>query len=299
MIDSNPKQWFKLSLSFHKADTIRILFPLIAAVGVYTAVIAYLELHFFVLGKDTPLRNLSVIHTLLGFALSMLLVFRTNTAYDRWWEGRRLWGTLNNNSRSLALKLDTFLPQNDPVLRQFCADMIANIAFSLKNSLRHQFINAEWEEVEGFSKSVAAATPQLPVMATHFLFQKLVQSQREGLLTDTHLLMLDTEIRTFIDTIGGCERIKNTPIPFSYSVFLKKFIFLYVLTLPFGYAFVLNWYVVGVVMLIFYALASLELIAEEIENPFGTDPNDLPTDNISNNIKTTVRSLLLKNQQAT
>jgi ion channel-forming bestrophin family protein len=293
MIVNNPKQWFKLSLHFHKADTIRILFPLIGAVGIYTAAIAYLELHFFVLSKDTPLRNLSVIHTLLGFALSMLLVFRTNTAYDRWWEGRRLWGTLNNNSRSLALKLNAFLPKEERILRQFCAAMIANIAFSLKNSLRLQFIDAEWEDVEGFPKTVAATTPQLPVMATHFLLQKLVQCQRDGLLSDTHFLMLDTEIRTFIDTIGGCERIKNTPIPFSYSVFLKKFIFLYVLTLPFGYAFLLNWFVVGVVMLIFYALASLELIAEEIENPFGTDPNDLPTDSIANNLKATTRNLLL------
>jgi ion channel-forming bestrophin family protein len=133
----------------------------------------------------------------------------------------------------------------------------------------------------------------LPVMATHFLLQKLVQCQRDGLLSDTHFLMLDTEIRTFIDTIGGCERIKNTPIPFSYSVFLKKFIFLYVLTLPFGYAFLLNWFVVGVVMLIFYALASLELIAEEIENPFGLDANDLPTDQMAAGIRNITKGILM------
>jgi putative membrane protein len=96
----------------------------------------------------------------------------------------------------------------------------------------------------------------------------------------------------FTDAVGACERIKKTPIPFSYSVFLKKFIFLYVMTLPFGYVFSLGYLVMPVVAVIFYVLASLELIAEEIEDPFGKDANDLPTDELAKTIRLSVEELL-------
>jgi len=97
---------------------------------------------------------------------------------------------------------------------------------------------------------------------------------------------------SFTDICGACERIKNTPIPYSYSAFIKKFIFFYVMTLPFGYAFSLGYYVAPVIVFIFYVLASLELIAEEIEDPFGADENDLPTRKISENIKKHVEELI-------
>ncbi len=292
MINYNPKEWFGFIFRFHKADTFRTLFPLMVCVGIYTAIIAYLELHYFDLAKDAAIRNVSVLHTLLGFALSMLLVFRTNTAYDRWWEGRRLWGGLNNTSRSLAMKLDALLPKDDVENRRFFALMIGNVAYSLKNHLREKFVAIEWQELPEMSIEDAAKVKHLPVMATNLLIKKIVALKNQGVINDMHLLFLDSELRNFSDTIGACERIKNTPIPFSYSAFLKKFIFLYVMTLPFGYAFVLNWLVIVVVMLIFYALASLELIAEEIENPFGTDPNDLPVGKMSEGIRGSVWQIL-------
>jgi ion channel-forming bestrophin family protein len=293
MISYDPKEWFLFIFRFHKADTFRELFPMIVFVGIYTAIIAYFELEYFDLGKDSAIRNVSVMHTLLGFALSMLLVFRTNTAYDRWWEGRRLWGALNNGSRSFASKIGALLPENDTENRVFFAKMLGNIAFSLKNHLRDTFHAKEWDELPEMSDDTAAKQKNLPVMATNLLIQKLIQLKNQGVLTDAHLIFLNTEIVGFNDVIGACERIKNTPIPFSYSVFLKKFIFLYVMTLPFGYAFTLNWYVVLVVMLIFYALASLELIAEEIENPFGLDANDLPTDQMAAGIRNITKGILM------
>ncbi len=106
------------------------------------------------------------------------------------------------------------------------------------------------------------------------------------------ILMQNEELKSFTDNCGACERIKNTPIPFSYSIFLKKFIFFYVMTLPFGYVFSLGYYTIPVVIFIFYVLASLELIAEEIEDPFGGDANDLPTAKIASNIKKHVEELL-------
>jgi len=98
---------------------------------------------------------------------------------------------------------------------------------------------------------------------------------------------------SFADICGACERIKNTPIPYSYSAFVKKFIFFYVMTLPFGFVFSLGYYVIPVVAFIFYVLASLELIAEEIEDPFDGDDNDVPTEKIAEGISKHVNELLL------
>jgi putative membrane protein len=111
-------------------------------------------------------------------------------------------------------------------------------------------------------------------------------------ITGDHLIILNEELRSFSDVCGACERIKNSPIPFSYSVFLKKFIFFYVMTLPLGYVFSVGYIIVPMIIFIFYVLASLELIAEEIEDPFGIDANDLPTDTICSNIRLHVQQLL-------
>jgi putative membrane protein len=111
-------------------------------------------------------------------------------------------------------------------------------------------------------------------------------------ITGDQLIIINSEIQSFTEICGACERIKNTPIPYSYSAFIKKFIFIYVLTLPFGYVFSLGYYVIPVVVFIFYVLASLELIAEEIEDPFGSDANDLPTKKISENIKRHIEELI-------
>ena len=121
---------------------------------------------------------------------------------------------------------------------------------------------------------------------------KLFDLQREGKITAEQLITLSTDSTQFTDVCGACERIKNTPIPYSYSAFIKKFIFFYVMTLPFGYAFSLGYFVIPVVVFIFYVLASLELIAEEIEDPFGNDANDLPTQKIAENIKKHVEEIL-------
>ena len=105
------------------------------------------------------------------------------------------------------------------------------------------------------------------------------------MITDYELMTLNQEMTNLTDICGGCERIKNTPIPISYSNFIKIFIVFYIATLPFGYVFSLGYYVAPMVTFILYVLGSLELIAEEIEDPFGHDMNDLPTDKIADNIK--------------
>jgi putative membrane protein len=106
-----------------------------------------------------------------------------------------------------------------------------------------------------------------------------------------------SEVNKFIEVCGGCERIKSTPIPFSYSVFLKKFIFFYVMLFPVIYCVHMSFFIIPVTVFILYVLASVELIAEEIEDPFNGDPNDLPTYEMAINIKNSACYILLNKSQ--
>jgi putative membrane protein len=132
----------------------------------------------------------------------------------------------------------------------------------------------------------------VPNQLALLMYQHIQQLHTQNKITGEQLLFLNNELQSFTDVCGACERIKNTPIPFSYSVFIKKFIFFYIMTLPFGYALQLGYYVIPVVVFVFYVLASLELIAEEIEDPFSGDPNDIPTEQLSQNIHRHIAEIL-------
>jgi putative membrane protein len=292
MIDYNPKDWFTFLFRFHKADTVRKLFPMIVAICMYSGLVAWLESDVWMLPEDSRVKNISLLHSLLGFVISLLLAFRSNSAYDRWWEGRKLWGALVNNSRNLALKLDALLPEEDRESRRLFRAMIPNYAFALKSHLRGQVVLEELVAPEGLALPHLDPARHVPNQLASVLLRKAYALQKQGMLTGEQLLSLNAELQSFTDICGACERILNTPIPFSYSVFLKKFIFFYVMTLPFALAFSLGYFVIPAMAFVFYVLASMELIAEEIENPFGTDANDLPTDRISTNIRKHVEEIL-------
>ena len=294
MISYNPKEWFTFIFRFHKADTVRKLFPMILAISAYSWVIAFLETTFLSQGDNSHLKNIPLMHGLLGFAISMLLVFRTNTAYDRWWEGRKLWGALVNNSRNLAMKLSVMLPETEQEHRTFFRKIIPAYANALHNHLRSENTRIalfQEDSAHPMLKKIDTAK-HIPNQVALLMFKHIQQLYKEEKLTGDQLIILNAELQSFTDICGACERIKNTPIPFSYSVFLKKFIFVYVMTLPFGYVFSLGYYVIPVVAFIFYVLASLEIIAEEIEDPFGNDENDVPTDKIAYNIHKHIAELI-------
>ena len=294
MIQYNPKDWFTFIFRLHKADTIRKLAPMLVSIAAYSALIAVLEVEVLNLSDNNHLKNIPIMHGMLGFVISLLLVFRTNTAYDRWWEGRKLWGGLVNSSRNLAIKLAVIIPEDDIEDRSYFRRMIALFAFSLRNHLSHESTRTALfnEDDMGHLVSSIDTEKHIPNQVAAHLFRKIYQLKKAGKLTGDELIVLNAELQSLTDICGACERIKNTPIPFSYSVFLKKFIFFYVMTLPFGYVFSMGYYVVPVVTFIFYVLASLELVAEEIEDPFGIDANDLPTDKISKNIQKHVAEIL-------
>ena len=283
----NPKEWFSFIFQFHKGDTFRALSPIMAGIALYCGVVAYLETEYFDLPDTSHVKNISIMHTMLGFVISLLLVFRTNTAYDRWWEGRRMWGSLVNNSRNLALKLAVMLEDKED--KDIFKRLIPAYAEVLNLHLKNADISHEL-----FDDAILSSNhyTHKPNQIAKTIMAKLNELYMQGKLTGDQLIILNGEALSLTDICGACERIKNTPIPYSYSAFIKKFIFVYVLTLPFGYVFQLGYYVIPVVVFIFYVLASLELIAEEIEDPFGTDANDLPLEKIAANIKKNVEELI-------
>jgi ion channel-forming bestrophin family protein len=287
MIQYNPKDWITFIFRFHESDTFRRLIPMMIFIGLYAGGVAYLEIEYWKLSNNSHVKNIPLMHTTVGFVLSLLLAYRTNTAYERWWEGRKLWGALVNNSRNLALKLDAYL--TDPKDKAFFRNVIPAYAHVLSKHLANEQLGQML--FEGITLEIDHQKHQ-PNQLTKQLFHKANALYSSGNISGDQFIIINAELQSFTDICGACERIKNTPIPYSYSAFIKKFIFFYIMTLPFGYVFSLGYYVIPVVVFIFYVLASLELIAEEIEDPFGGDDNDLPTKKIAANIKKHVEELL-------
>lgn len=287
MVSYNTKDWFTFIFRFHKSDTFSKLLPLMFAIGLYAGLVCYLEVEYWKLSQTSSVKNITLMHGMLGFVISLLLVFRTNTAYDRWWEGRKLWGLLVNNSRNLALKLSAVL--KDEADRNFFRKTIPDYAAILHLHLKDEETSKQL--FDGLDLQIDHHKHK-PNQVAQSLVWKVTELYAQGRITGDQLITMNAEVSSFTDICGACERIKNTPIPYSYSAFIKKFIFFYVMTLPFGYTFSLGYFTIPVVVFIFYVLASLELIAEEIEDPFGDDDNDLPTRKISENIRRHVEELL-------
>jgi ion channel-forming bestrophin family protein len=287
MVHYNPKDWITFIFRFHQSDTFRQLIPMMLLIGFYSGSVAYLEIEFWKLSDNSHVKNLTVMHTTVGFVLSLLLAYRTNTAYDRWWEGRKLWGALVNNSRNLAIKLNAYLRDEDD--RSLFRNLIPSYATVLSNHLMNEEVSLML--FEGLDLEMDHEKHK-PNQVASLLFQKTNDLYTSGKITGEQFLIINAELQSFTDICGACERIKNTPIPYSYNSFIKKFIFFFVMTLPFGFVFSLGYYVIPVVVFIFYVLASLELIAEEIEDPFGKDANDLPIVKIASNIKKHVGEIL-------
>ena len=284
----NPKDWFGLIFEFHKSDTLRKLIYVLLIYGIYAGAIVFLELHY------TNFKSTISIHSLLGFVIGLLLVFRTNTAYDRWWEGRKVLGALVNTARNVALKYHTFSNELTSSEKKAFAALISNYVFSMKNHLRDKVIVEEMSFNEKMNEKEYTQTNHKPNLVAGKLYECVKHLYDEKQISGEVYITIDQQLKEFTDIVGKCERIKKTPIPKSYNIFLKKFIFIYTFTLPLGLATTFFYWAVPISMFVLYILASLELLAEEIENPFGEDSNDLPVDDICNTIKSNVEEILIE-----
>ena len=195
MIKYNPKFWFKHIFTFRKSDTIVVLWKEMIYIGLFTTILAYLvlnyvedEFHVSVLGK------LKDVFSLIGFVLSLLLVFRTNSAYDRWWEGRKKWGELINNSRNLAIKVDTMT--KNKTSHEFFSRMIPNYAFAMKEHLREGVLIHELELTEEELIEINKKAHKTSYIAQK-MYAKLNEMKVSKELSEEEFLSIDDNLSIF------------------------------------------------------------------------------------------------------
>ncbi|HPM31102.1 MAG TPA: bestrophin family protein [Chryseolinea sp.] len=291
MVKYNPKAWIGLVFHAYSSHVIKTLWPMLSFMVAFAALVCYLILDFFKL-QPHEFQGSTTVHSLLGIVLGLFLVFRTNSAYERWWEGRKMWGGIVNSTRNLALKLNAYLGTEHQSEREWFSRMIPNFVFAMKEHLRSGVMIGELDIPEKEFFDELKLVKHKPNKISSGLYKRVNQLYLNKTFTGDQLINLDKELKDFIDIIGACERIKSTPIPYSYSMFIKKFIFIYLVTLPFGFVSTFGYVTIPIVILISFILLSVELIAEEIEDPFGKDVNDLPTDELAGRIKDNIKEIL-------
>jgi len=288
IVYDSTQNWFKDIFNAFKSETLVTLFKRVFIVAVITS-ICVLLIKTFTAGHSLISDS---IYTWIGVAFSILMVFRTNTAYDRWWEGRKQWGELVNHSRSMALLVNAKLPKHDEDNRRYFARNITNYAFALSGHLRGVFKKDLLYDVGDKDERQLEIHNHAPNYIAKKLYGRTVRLLEQGHLSEfVELKMLD-HLAGFNMITGACERIKNTPIPFSYRTYLKIFILVYTSLLPLAYTEELGYYVILLSVMESFVLIGLEMMAEEIEDPFENNSNDLPTRSLSMIIKNNVYEIL-------
>ena len=231
-----------------------------------------------------------------SIVLGLLLVFRTNTAYDRFWEGRKFWGTLINNVRNLARQIWITIEQKeaqDIALKKSALRLLPAFAVAMKLHLRQESVNSELESLMSPGQYQKLKSMNNPPLEIAFWIEDYLHEQYERNCLDVYqLTAMNQLLNSMIDTLGGCERILKTPIPLAYAIHLKQLLLLYCLALPFQMVRDLTWGTGPVVALISFTLFGIEEIGIEIENPFGHDANDLPLDNICTAMQRNIDDLI-------
>ena len=291
MIEYDSKHWsshlFDLRNSMFHAIFGRIL------VCVGWSVVVLIS-HDVILWKyqHNPVTIPTTIHTLVGFALGTLLVFRTNTSYDRFWEGRKLWGGIVNESRNLARSV-TVLFKNDPELVRSTLFWTMAWPHAAMHGLRGGVslgpaaVHLPAEEV-----AIALESNHASVHVAGRITEKLAEGHAKGLIPDAIFSHLDQNVQLLIDYIGGCERIKKTPLPFAYMVHIRRALILYCFTLPFAIVSEFGTGAIVATFLVAYIFFGIEEIGVEIENPFDGDENDLPLERICATIDNNLMAML-------
>jgi ion channel-forming bestrophin family protein len=292
MVNYNPKVWFSLIFHAYSRGVMRTLTPALIFMTIFAAGICYLLLDVLRFHESDFHTTISM-HSLLGIVLGLFLVFRTNSSYDRWWEGRKLWGSMVNNTRNLAHKLNAFLEADDTENRRWFAIMIPNYVFAVKEHLRKGTKLSELEAVNDSFIEDLKDVKHIPNRLSSMMYTRINELYKRNKISGDQLFLVDKELKEFSDILGACERIKNTPIPYNYSMYIKQFMFIYLITLPMAFVTTSGYITVPIVTLVTFVLLSVELIAEEIEDPFGRDINDLPTDELSEKILDNVKEIFV------
>jgi ion channel-forming bestrophin family protein len=233
----------------------------------------------------------STIHTLVGLALGLLLVFRTNASYDRFWEGRKLWGGIVNETRNLVRAAGQFLGC-DPALLRRLAFWTAAFPYATMHHLRgKQDLGEAAIDLPPDEVKAAVDAEHTPMAVSVRMSECLTEARRRGYLSEYTQMAIDRNVQLLVDYLGGCERIRKTPLPFAYVVHLRRALVIYCFTLPFALVETYGWTTVVDTLLLSYIFFGIEEIGVEIEGPFGYDDNDLPLEQICDAIRGNVLAL--------
>ncbi|MEG4319099.1 MULTISPECIES: bestrophin family ion channel [unclassified Microcoleus] len=288
-MNGDRPDWFKIALQVG-GSVIPSILPRVLLCGAFGVFISLL--HFVNLPVSLPILSGLVPSIVLG----LLLVYRTNTANDRFWEGRKFWGTLINNVRNLARQIWVAIEekdQQDIAIKKSALRLLPAFAVAMKLHLRQQSVNPQLETLISPSQYERLKSMNNPPLEIAFWIEDYLQEQYERNCLDVYqLTAMKQLLNSMIDTLGGCERILNTPIPLAYAIHLKQLLLLYCLALPFQMVNDLTWGTGPVVALISFTLFGIEEIGIEIENPFGHDANDLPLDNICATMQRNIEDLI-------
>lgn len=281
--------WFKIALQV-RGSVIPSILPRVLLCGGFGVFISLLN--FFNLPVSMPVLSSIVPSIVLG----LLLVFRTNTAYERFWEGRKAWGSLVNNVRNLARQIWVAIEEKDPQdieLKKSALRLLPAFAVAMKLHLRQEPINPELEPLMSPAQYQKLKSMNNPPLEIAFWVEDYLHEQYERNCLDVYqLTSMKDLITSMIDVLGGCERILKTPIPLAYAIHLKQLLLLYCLALPFQMVNDLAWGTGPVVALISFTLFGIEEIGIEIENPFQHDTNDLPLDSICATMQRNIGDLI-------
>lgn len=286
MIDYDPHKWrdtfFAVKGSMIKVISLRSFFVSLAAVA-----LVIVDLHVYKF--EVP--NAAVVHTMVGISLGLLLVFRTNQSYDRWWDGRKLWGAMVNTCRNLARSSSVHLAHDPDRLRR-----VLKLTQAFPAASACQLRQQTWTstDLEADDAAAIGAHNHAPTAICQRITHHLESERKAGRLSDMVFTSMDNNNQLLVDIIGGCERIHKTPLPFAYVVHLRRALVIYCVTLPIALLPTFGWYTVPIVYAMTYVMLGIEEIGVEIEDPFEGDDNDLPLEKITEGIQRNVGSFLPK-----
>ena len=285
MINYDPHRWLDHFFD-SKGSLVREISGRVLLCTLWSAGVVYFN------SSVMPIGMPSIIHTLVGLALGLLLVFRTNASYDRFWEGRKLWGGIVNETRNLTRSTEAFLVHVPEARKEISLWTVA-FAYGTMNRLRDKVSFGAFEKElkpEDVKKAHDSGHPAL--YAAKKISQILQEMKMEGKISDYAQVTMDQNVQLLVDYLGGCERIHKTPLPFAYVVHLRRALIIYCFTLPFALVdmFDWKWAVIFDTLFLSYVFFGIEEIGVEIEDPFGEDENDLPLETICASIAKNTRA---------
>lgn len=231
-------------------------------------------------------------HMILGTSLGLLLVFRTNSSYDRFWEGRKQWGGIVNETRNLARQAETWLAADRDLANRVILWTIT-FAYATMHRLRSlDDVGAIRQSLPDEEVQAVEQSGHVPLAVARKLTRLMHDAHRDGLIDAIQLRSLDLNVQALIDYCGACERIRSTPAPYSYVVHLRRALIVFCMTLPLALVSKFGWETVPATLVIAYVLFGIEEIGVEIENPFEVEANDLPLEQFCATIHQNLRTLV-------